>query len=77
MSSPPNTSIEIDRDNWGKVKINPDSKDNSAASLNTYILWIVQVWKEMKYRDSELWSMFKEDFEGWGEHLFNLADKRA
>ncbi|RKF80198.1 integrase and RNaseH domain-containing protein [Golovinomyces cichoracearum] len=77
MSSPPYTSIELDRDNWGKVKINPDSKDISAASLNTYILWIVQVWKEMKYGDSELWSMFKEDFEGWGEHLFNLADKRA
>ncbi|RKF53264.1 hypothetical protein OnM2_107017 [Erysiphe neolycopersici] len=55
MSSPPDTNVEIDRENWGKIKINPDSKNITAAQINSYILWTIQVYNEMKYRDTELW----------------------
>ncbi|KAF5178359.1 Atp-dependent dna helicase [Thalictrum thalictroides] len=59
MSSPPDTNVEIDRENWGKIKINPDSKNITAAQINSYILWTIQVYKEMKYRDTELCSILE------------------
>ncbi|POS86956.1 hypothetical protein EPUL_001157, partial [Erysiphe pulchra] len=77
MTGPPNTNIDIDRENWEKIKIDPNDEETTATSINFYILWTIQMYREMKYRDSELWSMFKEDFEGWNEEMFKSADRRA
>ncbi|KAI1000127.1 hypothetical protein K3495_g8072 [Podosphaera aphanis] len=45
---PPNTTMDIDRENWGRIKIDLEARDNIAPKINSYILNTIQAYKEMK-----------------------------
>lgn len=42
-----------------------------------FIINIIDKYRELQFRDDNIWKFFKEDFENWIKRIFELADRKA
>ena len=66
----------VDEDAWGQPFNVSDDNNHTEKVVNGYIIHMQLYYLDTDYRDYSLWEYYGEDFEGWTEELFDLADSR-
>ena len=66
----------VNENAWGQIFDVSNEDNHTEKVVNGYIIHMQLYYQDMDYRDYSLWEYYKEDFEGWTEKLFDLADNR-
>ncbi|KAH8587232.1 hypothetical protein B0O99DRAFT_698512 [Bisporella sp. PMI_857] len=67
----------VNEDAWGQPFDVSDDDNHTEKVVNGYIIHMQLYYQDTDYRDYRLWEYYREDFEGWTEELFDLADSRV
>ncbi|KAI1000378.1 hypothetical protein K3495_g7816 [Podosphaera aphanis] len=63
-------------DTLGEIDIH-EPQDLTREKVNGFILWFIRTRTQREYRDEQLWHSFREAFEGWKEHTFQVSSNLA
>ncbi|WQF76259.1 hypothetical protein CDEST_01273 [Colletotrichum destructivum] len=64
----------VDLDAWGDWAIfDPDDEENTHKTIASFVLFLLEVYKQEDLAGQELWSRFRSDFEGWTTATFRKA----
>ena len=64
----------IDKDNWGR-NFDPSDKEHCTEKRTTgHVLHALVVYRSNKWQDRLLWGYFQEDFAGWKQETFEIAE---
>lgn len=75
---PEHLDYEVDTEKWGKFKIS-DKSNHVEKNLNGYIALRIQAYQKIFNRTTgkQFRDILQEDFEGWTDAIFTLADAHA
>jgi len=72
-----NVGVEVDETTFGK-EIDLEDMDNlTEGMINGQIIYHQSRYIKRQYRDVKLWNELKEDFEGWNDKIFAMANKET
>ena len=64
----------IDKDNWGR-NFDPSDEEHCTEKRTTgHVLHALVVYRSNKWQDRLLWGYFQEDFAGWKQETFEMAE---
>jgi hypothetical protein len=77
MEIPQNLRYEVDRVYWGRSFDPANPEHLTEEIINGYITCMIEYYRTGHRKDSYLWKVFHEDFEGFTYEIFKLSHRVA